>query len=475
MMQKKQKILILGLGYFERRLIQEISRNWQVLAVDHNEDRIKLAENQIPSAQYVRGDVSSILTWKKLDLSDLRFVISTIRDRDVNLEVCRIVRETLRLKQPIMILVYDDGEELDRIFEPYEAVLIKPVELGIHVIRKKLEKNVSQAINIGLGKGEILEVHVLSRSHLVGHKLKHLRPSQWHIAAIYHDNKLTIPTGNNSIQVGDRVVLVGDPNLLENVAEILIKGNPQFPLQYGTDIVFPLHRDYAQALDEASFWKKNFKAQRLQLIPFKKKLSKELNQKIKSDVRNFEVGETIEVFREIFQLKLDTGVLIVPPRQKLFHPSKIKASFKFSSKPFLVARNSFPYKGIIISLNGPDPALALDTGIEIASMLKIPIKAVYTELPKEMRGVEEVRKLKKRQQIIADFEGIRGESISYQIITGNPVLETLTFTGSYPGHLLVMDFNPALPPSFLKPNVPYMIARHCKISTLMIPAVENNE
>ncbi len=475
MMQKKQKILVLGLGYFERELIRDISRDWQVLAVDHNEDRIKTAQDQIPSARYVRGDVSSILTWKKLDISDLRFIISTIRDRDVNLEVCRIAREVLRLKQTIMVLVYDDDGDLDQKFQPYNAVLIKPVELGIQVIRKKLDKNVGQAINIGLGKGELLEVHVLSRSHLVGRKLKHLRPSQWHIAAIYRDNKLLIPTGNNSLRVGDRVVLVGDPNLLENVAEILIKGNPQFPLQYGTDIVFPLHRDYASVLDEAAYWKDSFKAQRLQLIPFKKNLSKELNQKIRADIRNFEVGDTIEVFREIFQLKLDTGVLIVPPRQKLFHPCKIKAAFKSSRKPFLVPRDTFPYKGIVISLNGPDPALALDTGIEIASLLKVPFQAIYTTLPKEMRGVDETRQLKKRESITADFEGIRGESISYRLLSGNPVLETLKFGRSFHDQLLIMTFNPTIPPSILKSNVPYMVARHGKLSTLMVPAGENNE
>ena len=474
-MQKKQKILVLGLGYFERELIRDISRNWQVLAVDHNDERIKTAESQIPSAQYIRGDVSSILTWKKLDFSDLRVIISTIRDRDVNLEVCRIAREVLGLRQTIMVLVYDHSENLDQQFEPYDAVLIKPVELGIQVVRKKLEKNVGQAINIGLGKGELLEVHVLSHSHLVGRKLKHLRPSQWHIAAIYRDNKLLIPTGNNSLKVGDRVVLVGDPNLLENVAEILIKGKPQFPLQYGTDIVFPLHRDYTSVLDEAAYWKDSFQAQRLQLIPFKKNLSKELNQKIKADIRQFEVGSTIEVFKEIFQLKLDTGVLVVPPRRKIFHPCKIKAAFKASRKPFLVPRDSFPYKGVVISLNGPDPALALDTGIEIASLLQVPFQAVYTALPKEMRGVAETKKLKKREHIIADFEGIRGESIVYKQLTGNPVVETRQFSGSHLDNLLIMTYDPALPPSFMKSNVPYMIARHGKASTLMVPAVENNE
>ena len=474
-MHKKQKILVLGLGYFERELIREMSKNWQVLAVDHNQERITAATNQIPSAQYHKGDVSSILTWKKLDLSELRVIISTIRDRDVNLEVCRIAREVLRLKQTIMVLVYEDGEELDQLFEPYQALLIKPVELGIQVIRKKLEKNVGQAINIGLGKGELLEVHILSRSHLVGRKLKHLRPSQWHISAIYRDNKLIIPTGNNSLRVGDRVVLVGDPNLLENVADILIKGSPQFPLQYGSDIVFPLHRNYTSVLDEAAYWKKSFKAQRLQLIPFKKNLSKEINQKIKADIRNFEVGATIEVFKEIFQLKLDTGVLVVPPRKKWFHPCKIKASFKSSQKPFLVARDSFPYEGVVISLNGPDPALALDTGIEIASLLKIPFQAIYTVLPKEMRGVDETKKLKRREQIIADFEGIRGQSISYRQLSGNPVVETLTFCKSLTKHLLIMTFNPSLPPSFFKSNVPYMVARHGKLSTLLIPMVENNE
>ncbi len=477
MKPEKQKILIFGLGYFERELIKTISKNWQVVAVDYNEEQINIAKKQMPGVQYLRGDVSSILTWKKLDLTDVRHIISTIRDRDVNLEVCRIARQVLKLKQPIMVLVYEDSQEDEALFKPFDAALIKPVKLGIQVIQKRLEKNISQAVNVGFGKGELIEVHVQSRSHLVDHRLKYLRPSQWHISAIYRQDELIIPTGHCRIKLGDRVVLVGDPKVLENVADILIKGSPQFPLQYGTDIVFPLHRDFSDHLDEAVYWLDKFKALRIRFIPFKKGVSKELTGKIKTEVESFKVGETVEIFKEIFDLDLNAGVMFVPSRRRWFQPCRAKIAFKKAGRPFLISARSFPYRGVIVSLNGPDPALALDTGFEIAGLAGIPMQALYVTLPREMRGAEEDKNLKKREEIIGDFEGIHRLSIPYQVKDGNPVIETLQFLKPFGQHLLVMVHDPRLSMSALKPtlNVAYLIARSTRISSLVVPVEETSE
>lgn len=475
MKRDKQKILIFGLGYFERELIKVIVKNWQVTAVDREESRLAAAGKQIPQVQYIKGDISSILTWKKLDLTGVRYIISTIRERDVNLEVCRIARDVLKLKQPLMVLVYEDDDQNESLFKPFDVILIKPVELGIQVIQKKLEKNIGQAINIGLGKAEIIEIHVQSRSHLVSHKLKHLRPSQWHIAAVYRRNQLIIPTGNSSIQVGDRVVLVGDPKILENVADILIKGSPQFPVQYGTDIVFPLHREFTIPVEEAVYWVETFKAQRIHFVPFKKSLSDSLIQQIKGKVKNFRVGETIEVFKEAFDFNFDTGIYLVPSCQRWFQRCRTKTAFKFASKPFLITRNSSPYKSIIVSLNGPDPSLALDTAIEISRQAGISFHALYVALPREMRGADEEKMLKSRDNIIADFEGIHRETIAYHVIEGNPVIETLRFLKKFDNQLLILDHDPALVPSRLKPNVAYLIAKNSSCSTLVVPLSEPNE
>jgi hypothetical protein len=332
-----------------------------------------------------------------------------------------------------------------------------------------MQKNVIYAANVGLGKGEIIEVGIKARSHLVDRKLKYLRPSKWHISALYRDGELILPDGNSTLRVGDRVVLVGDPKVLENVTTILLKGLPQFPLQYGTDIVFPLHVDFNRNMDEAIYWLNGFKSNRIQFIPFKKKLSPIFTEKIKNNVTHFEIGPPIELFKEIFMLPLNTGVLVVPADMGWLKNSRIRRSFKNSNKPFLLSRLTFPYEGIVILLNGPDPVQVMETGIEMAALTGIPFRVLYVALPREMRGREEDNRLRFRQQIVSDFEGLHRTSIDYDVLEGNPVRETLKYLKPLGNHVLVLVTDPRASLSFFKSNVPYLVAKKTHLSTLVIP------
>ena len=121
-------------------------------------------------------------------------------------------------------------------------------------ILRRLDRHFFRAVHIGLGSGELVEVRVRARSHLVQRRLRCLKPTQWRIAALYRDERLILPTGNCRLQVDDRVVLVGEPTVLESVAALLTRGTPQFPRQYGRYIVCPLEEGLGDHLDEVLYW-----------------------------------------------------------------------------------------------------------------------------------------------------------------------------------------------------------------------------
>lgn len=473
MSSAKQKILIFGLGYFGEDLIKNLSTNWDVVVVGMKESQAVQCLTRFPGIEYHHAAGDSPATWKKLDLTDIKYIISAVRDVDVNLEVCRIAREMYSLKIPIIVLVYEEVEE--KLFEKYHVTIINPLKLGVQAIVKTVEKNVIYATNVGLGKGELLEVAIKARSHLVGRKLKYLRPSKWHISAVYREGKMILPGGNCSLKIGDRVVLVGDPKVLENVVTTLVKGIPEFPLQYGTDIIFPLHKNYHLCMDEAVYWLNQFNAKRIRFIRFREKLDPTLSEKIKTGVKQFEIGQVIELFKEIFTLPLNTGTLVIPAAQGRLANTRLRETFKKSQKPFLLARLTFPYEGIVISFNGPDPIQALEVGLETAKMLQVSFRVVYVALPKEMRGREEGRRLRLRRDIISDFEGIHKASIDYRVLEGNPVRETLKFLKPFKNHLLVLVAAPNAPVSYFKPYVPYLVAKKTHLSTLVVPEVYTDE
>ncbi len=470
---EKQKVLIFGLGQFGRGLLRELAEEWQVTAVDIHETRIAQLKETVPDAQYFHGAGESALTWKKLDLTDLKYIISAVRSTDVDLEVCRMARDVYKLKIPIIVLVYDEVDE--KLFEPFHATVINPFDLGIHVVLKKMSKHVAHAGNVGLGHGELIEVLVKARSHLVDRKLKHLRPSRWHISALYREERLILPEGNSSIKIGDRVLLVGDPAELESVTEILLKGLPQFPLQYGSEIVFPLHEDFDKHMNEAVYWLDSFKARRIRFAPFKNKLARDIKERVKTSVDRFKVGETIERFQQLFPLTPESGVLVIPVEEGWFKDARLLMGFRKSAKPFLLSRLQFPYEGVVVYLNGPDPGQVMETGVEIARLLDIPYRALYVTLPKEMRGQDEALRLRLRRQLIVDYEGIYKSSIPYDVLEGNPVRETMKYLAPLKNHLLVIvtDTNASI--AFHKPNVPYLVAKKTHLSTLVIPEAHTNE
>ncbi|MCP5054356.1 MAG: hypothetical protein GY940_44730 [bacterium] len=470
---EKQKVLIFGLGKFGRGLLKALVEEWDVIAVDILETRIAQCKEEMPQVEYIHGAAESPVTWKKLALEPLKYIITSIHNTDVDLEVCRLARDVHHLKIPIMVMVYKEEDE--PAFKPYNVKLIEPLGLGILVVLKKMSTNVSHAANVGLGRGELVEVTVKARSHLVDRKLKYLKPGNWHISALYRNEELILPGGNCQLKIGDRALLVGDPAKLEEVTEILLKGQPQFPLQYGRELVFPLHEHFDDCMDEALYWLDSFKAKRICFVPFKGELSPEFKKKVEIDGKRFREERAIERFHQMFPLSSETGILIVPADQGWFKDSRLKTAFKRATKPFLLSRHMCPYEGVVVLLNGPDPAQAMETGIEIARLLNIEFQALYVTFPKEMRGQAAEEKLRRRRKIIMDYEGIYRSSVPCTVLEGNPVREILGHLESLDNHLVVTVSNPNDSIAFHKPNVPYLVAKRTHLSILVIPEALTDE
>ena len=79
-----------------------------------------------------------------------------------------------------------------------------------------------------------------------------------------------------------------------------------------------------------------------------------------------------------------------------------------------------------------------------------------------------------RQQLVSDFEDIHKHPIEFVILEGNPVRETLHFLESQDNELLIL-VNNSTRLSVFSPNVPYLISRKTRLSTLVIPGEEISE
>jgi len=471
-LEEKRKVLLFGLGCYGEDILEDLSKNWETVAVDIKEEKIKEAQEKGIKAEFIVGDASSILTWKKLNIHEIKYIITTITDADVDLEVCRIAREVFKLDVPIIVLLHQLGREKE--FKPYNVNIVKPVEITKNIVLNIIEKNYAKAINIGLGKGEIIEVTILAKSHLVDRKLKYLKPSKWRIAAIYRGEKLIIPSGDTQIKVGDKVILIGDPKVLENLVNILLKGIPQFPLQFGTAIVSPISKRFKKSIEETLYFFKHTKVQKIIFLPYRSRVPKNLKQEIEKEIKNVEYGKRISSLKDLVKLNEEVGLITLPYADlSILEKLNLKYFFKNASKPFLIERKKFPYKEIVVSLNNPDPAYALEIGIELSRMFNIPYKVIYVALPKQLRTETEEKQIQEIQEIISDFEGIYKKSINYTFMEGNPVKESLKFLENLENNLLILASCRKDNLSFFNPNVSYLIAKKTNLSTLILPIEES--
>jgi len=121
----KSRLAIFGLGFFGVKLLEKLAKNWEITAIDISEENIKKIKerfSEYENIRFITGDASSILTWKKLDLKNVRYIVSTIKDPDVSLEICRIAREVFNLDLSIMIMLFDEKREEE--FEKYDTLKI---------------------------------------------------------------------------------------------------------------------------------------------------------------------------------------------------------------------------------------------------------------------------------------------------------------------------------------------------------------
>lgn len=92
------------------------------------------------------------------------------------------------------------------------------------------------ARDIGLGKGEIMQVKVPVGSIYANKHINAIAQEYYKIALIYRNSKIILPKPDTQILANDELILVGDPNIL-NLTFSRIKGQVgQFPSPYGDRI-----------------------------------------------------------------------------------------------------------------------------------------------------------------------------------------------------------------------------------------------
>lgn len=245
-------IVIVGAGRTTASMLQRLVSFAPVTVIDTAQAALGALQTTDASIDWTRLRFHMADGTSRLVLEDLRklgtdvgFVAATGLDRQ-NLEACRLATE-LGFKPVVGIVI--DATAAPEYEKLGVRAVVRATLLGDVVERALRYDGLGMATSIGQGRREIVEFVVLPGSPAVGASLIELHADRWRIAAIYRNNLLVIPTGGTRIEAEDRILLVGEADLIAVVAEQLRVGQPMFPLSFGKNVVAYMPSGFDGPLD----------------------------------------------------------------------------------------------------------------------------------------------------------------------------------------------------------------------------------
>lgn len=107
------------------------------------------------------------------------------------------------------------------------------------------------AQNVGLSEGEIMEVAVPFGSSFAYRHIGSISQVKWRIVALYRNSKQILPTSATMIKPQDTILIVGKPNILNNIYLRIINKEGLFPEPFGKNLylILDMNFDAEQAIN----------------------------------------------------------------------------------------------------------------------------------------------------------------------------------------------------------------------------------
>jgi Trk K+ transport system NAD-binding subunit/nucleotide-binding universal stress UspA family protein len=446
----KMRVVIVGAGGTGNELASRLGSRHQILLVDNRADCLEkfgpviepeksaIAAVEQTGITCVRGDGSSRLVLQALHSPEWTCALVAVAGNDeVNLEVGRLGRAVGF--DPVIAIQH--GEDYaDRYAVEQVTAINRSDLLADHVEQSLKHKGAVVPSGIGLGRGELVEIRLVRTSPILDRPLKNLATHRWRVAAVFSGDELIVPTGDTTLQMDDRVLLVGDPQVLPTVAEYLRMGTPQFPRPYGASVISLESGRSDDALrQEAESLARASGATHL--------------------VRETPDGE-------------DTGVLVTRPAGRsvvariLGLPGQDAELCDRVRAPVLFARGTHPYKKILLPVSASEICVpATEMAIDITRQLGGSLTAVNVDLPRYISGLSEEdihREVVPVKKLCELYE----VPLSYRHREGNPVRSLLDEAASH--DLVVMARRRGRRDNFFDPDVALRIARQAACSVIVL-------
>jgi len=176
--------------------------------------------------------------------SNIFIVMEDIEDARYTLKNLALINTKARI---VLVNQWDDNE-IGK--ENENTTIVHTDQLLAAHLYDQLPNVPLVAQNVGLGQGEIMEVHVPFGSTYAYRHIGSIVQKKWKIAALYRDEKQILPTNDTMIRPNDTILILGKPIVLNGVYNTINKRRGLFPEPFGKNayLILDFRHDQKDAM-----------------------------------------------------------------------------------------------------------------------------------------------------------------------------------------------------------------------------------
>ncbi|MDZ7700155.1 MAG: universal stress protein [Deltaproteobacteria bacterium] len=420
-------------------------------------------------------DASSPVVLDKAGLSEQDGVLAMTNDDAVNLTIARFARQA---DIPAVLAVVRDPEHL----ADFQELNVWTVSMATDAARKAyqfLKDPRVRIVDLGEGEGELMEL-TAEKQNLPRLTDVLSRPDpEWRTVGLLRENKLLFPDKTDTIEAGDRLLILGREDLYNAFSGRLAEDQRNFPRTYGQQMILGLtderSLDVTELFNEAFYLAQGTHTEKIKV----------LFEKAAADVRQvltrwseslaiemLEAQGTIRQRVPAVAGQSDAGIVVLPHR----HVSRLRAFFggpltamaRSLPCPLLAAKLSDPYERMLVPFNGsPAARHALEIAVDLSQQLDAALAVVLVVEPSYLRGKASATGQWEQEMLgqVREMARVHKVDIEEIVRRGNPVREILSAAADC--QLLVMGGDER-PSGWFSLDVTAMTVNRAPCSVLLI-------
>jgi trk system potassium uptake protein TrkA len=222
-----KNVMLVGGGAIAVYLAHRLSLSEvKVKIIEQNRDRCEQLSEILPDALIINANASdnNVLLEEGIENTDAFASLTNLDEENILLSLYAQKKAKAKVFTKITRLTYDDiiGEMPLGIIVNPKLITADRITQHVRAMRNDKGSNVETLYKLVSNKVEALEFRVRSNAGLVGIPLEKLETKQnLLVCCIIRNGKIIIPNGQDSIQSGDRVIIVTTNTGLNDLNDIL--------------------------------------------------------------------------------------------------------------------------------------------------------------------------------------------------------------------------------------------------------------